>query len=113
MLYYYRNRVTECPRDNFFIFIGDTLVTPRDDVLHGITRKQILSLSRERFSVEEREVSVEELSSADEAFITSTSKGIIPIVQIDDHIIGSGSAGGRTKTIMGLFQDYIEGYCNS
>lgn len=113
MLYYYRNRVTECPRDNFFIFIGDTLVTPRDDVLHGITRKQILSLSRERFSVEEREVSLEELSSADEAFITSTSKGIIPIVQIDDHIIGSGSAGGRTKTIMGLFQDYIEGYCNS
>lgn len=112
MLYYYRNRVTECPRDNFFMFVEDTLITPRDGVLQGITRKQILRLSREHFTVEEREVSLQELSSADEAFTTSTSKGVIPIVQIDDHKIGTGSAGERTKTIMGLFQDYMESYCN-
>jgi branched-subunit amino acid aminotransferase/4-amino-4-deoxychorismate lyase len=112
MLYYHQNRVTECPRDNFFIFLGDTLITPKDDVLRGITRKQILHLSREHFSVEEREVSLQESSSADEAFTTSTSKGVIPIVQIDDHKIGSGSAGERTKTIMRLFQDYIESYSN-
>jgi len=111
MLYYYQNRVTECPRDNFFIFVGDTLITPKDNVLQGITRKQILRLSRAHFSVEEREVSVQELSSADEAFTTSTSKGIIPIVQIDDHKIGSGSSGERTKTVMRLFQDYTESYC--
>jgi branched-chain amino acid aminotransferase len=112
MLYYYQNRVTECPRDNFFIFVGDTLVTPKDDVLQGITRKQILHLSRAHFAVEEREVSLQELSSATEAFTTSTSKGIMPINQIDDHKIGSGSAGERTRSIMRLFQDYIEGYCN-
>jgi len=112
MLYYYQNRVTECPRDNFFIFVGDTLITPKDDVLQGITRKHILRLSREHFSVEEREVSLQESSSADEAFTTSTSKGVIPIVQIDDHKIGRGSVGERTKTIMGLFQDYIESYSN-
>ncbi len=113
MLYYYQDRVTECPRDNFFIFVGDTLVTPKDDVLQGITKKQILRLSREHFSVEEREVSLQELSSATEAFTTSTSKGIIPINQIDDHKIGSGSAGERTRTIMRLFQDYTESYCNA
>jgi branched-chain amino acid aminotransferase len=112
MLYYYQNRVTECTRDNFFIFLGDTLITPKDDVLRGITRKQILRLSQGHFSVEEREVSLEELSFADEAFTTSTSKGVIPIVEIDDHRIGSGSAGERTKTIMRLFQDYMESYCN-
>jgi branched-chain amino acid aminotransferase len=112
MLYYHQNRVTECPRDNFFIFVGDTLITPKDDVLQGITRKQILRLSREHFSLEVREVSAEELSFADEAFTTSTSKGVIPIVQIDDHKIGSGSAGERTKTVMRLFQDYTESYCN-
>jgi branched-chain amino acid aminotransferase len=113
MLYYYGNRVTECPRDNFFIFSGDTLVTPKDNVLQGITRKQILRLSREHFSVEARELGVQELSSATEAFTTSTSKGIIPIVQIDDHKIGSGSPGKRTKTVMRLFQDYINDYCNA
>ena len=112
MLYYFQNRVTECPRDNFFIFVGDTLVTPKDNVLQGITRKQILRLSREHFAVEEREVSLHELTSATEAFTTSTSKGIIPIVQIDDHKIGSGSAGERTKTLMKLFRDYTESYCN-
>ncbi|MDA2921160.1 aminotransferase class IV, partial [Desulfobacterota bacterium AH_259_B03_O07] len=110
ILYYYQNRVTECPRDNFFIFVGDTLITPKDDILHGITRKNILRLSREHFSVEERQLSLQELSSADEAFITSTSKGVIPIVQIDDHEIGSGSVGERTKTIMRLFRDYAENY---
>ena len=108
ILYYYQNRVTECPRDNFFIFVGDTLVTPKDDVLHGITRKQILRLSRERFPFEERPLSLGELRSADEAFITSTSKGVIPIVQIDNHKIGGGSVGERTKAIMKLFQDYVE-----
>jgi branched-chain amino acid aminotransferase len=112
MLYYYQNRVTECPRDNFFIFVGDTLITPKDDLLLGITRKHILRLSRKLFSVEERQVSVKELDTADEAFITSTSKGVIPVVQIDDHKIGSGWAGERTKTIMRLFQDYMESYCN-
>lgn len=112
MLYYYENRITECPRDNFFIFVGDTLVTPKDDVLQGITRKQILRLSRAHFSVEEREVSLQELSSASEAFTTSTSKSIIPINQIDDHKIGSGSAGERTKTIMRLFHNYTESFCN-
>jgi branched-subunit amino acid aminotransferase/4-amino-4-deoxychorismate lyase len=71
-----------------------------------------LRLSREHFSVEEREVSLQESSSADEAFTTSTSKGVIPIVQIDDRKIGSGSVGEHTKTIMGLFQDYIESYSN-
>ncbi len=113
MLYHNQNRVTECPRDNFFIFEGDTLITPKDDVLHGITRKQILRLSRKHFAVEEREVSLKELSSASESFTSSTSKGIIPIVQIDDHKIGSGSAGERTKTVMRLFQDYVESYCSA
>ena len=113
MLYYHQNRVTECPRDNFFIFVRDALVTPKVDVLQGITRKQILRLSRKHFAVEEREVSLKELSSASESFTSSTSKGILPIVQIDDHIIGGGSAGERTKTVMRLFQDYVESYCSA
>ncbi len=52
ILYYYRNRVTECPRNNFFIFHGDTLITPKDNILLGITRKLILRLAQEHFGVE-------------------------------------------------------------
>ena len=110
ILYHSHHGVTECPRSNFFIFRGDTLVTPRDHVLHGITRKLVLRLARDRFSIEERAVRFDELGVADEAFITSTSKGAIPIVQIDDLYIGGGSVGARTKEILALLADYTDGY---
>jgi D-alanine transaminase/branched-chain amino acid aminotransferase len=110
ILYHSQNGVTECPRNNFFIFRGNTLVTPKDHVLHGITRKLVLQLARDQFPVEERAISLSELDAADEAFITSTSKCVIPVVRIDDAHIGNGSVGSRTETIMRLFANYADGY---
>ncbi len=110
ILYHSQNGVTECPRNNFFIFRGDTLVTPKDHVLHGITRQLVLQLASNQFAIEERAISLGELESADEAFVTSTSKGVIPIVRIDDFDIGDGSVGARTKTIMALFANYVNSY---
>jgi D-alanine transaminase/branched-chain amino acid aminotransferase len=110
ILYHSQNGVTECPRSNFFIFRGDTLVTPKDHVLHGITRKLVLQLARDQFPIEERAISFGELGAADEAFVTSTSKCVLPIVRIDDSDVGNGSVGARTKTIMRLFANYTDGY---
>ena len=110
ILYHSQHGVTECPRNNFFIFRRDTLVTPKDHVLQGITRKLVLRLARDQFPIEERAISFGELDAADEAFVTSTSKCVIPTVRIDDLDIGSGSVGARTKTIMRLFADYTDGY---
>ncbi|HLZ81140.1 MAG TPA: aminotransferase class IV, partial [Ktedonobacteraceae bacterium] len=85
-----KGHVLEATRSNFFIFRGDTLVTPGTAILLGITRNVVLQLAKGRFPVEERPVSLGELALTDEAFITSSSREIMPVVQIDDVIIGKG-----------------------
>jgi len=110
ILYHSRHGITECPRNNFFLFFGDILVTPSEHVLHGITRKQILQLAGNHFQVEERTLGLSELEGADEAFVTSTSKRVLPITRIDDRDVGDGAVGVRTRKIMKLFDEYTAGY---
>lgn len=110
ILYHSHNGITECPRNNFFAFLGDTLVTPSEYILQGITRKLILQLAANHFSIEERMIRFEELQAVDEAFVTSTSKFVVPISKINDREIGSATVGVRTKAIMQLFEEYSNGY---
>jgi branched-chain amino acid aminotransferase len=101
--------VLEATRSNFFIFRGGTLVTPRAGVLHGITRGVVLELARGRFPIEERAIHLEELALADEAFLSSSSKEIMPAVQIDDLIINNGVPGPRTYELEQRFIEMVEG----
>jgi branched-chain amino acid aminotransferase len=103
-----QGHVQEATRSNFFIFRGDILVTPRDGVLHGITRNVVLQLAQGRFAVEERPILLEELPLANEAFITSSSKEITPVVKIEDLVIGSGKPGPRTTELEQRFIEMIE-----
>lgn len=103
-----QNHVLEATRSNFFIFRGDTLVTPRSNVLIGVTRNVVLELARGRFAFEERPILLEELPLADEAFVTSSSKEITPVIQIDDVIIGAASPGPRTTELEQRFIAMIE-----
>ncbi len=103
-----QGHVLEATRSNFFVFRGDTLITPRTEVLIGVTRNVVLSLARGRFAIEERPILLEELSTVDEAFLTSSSKEITPIVQIDDWTIGDGKPGPRTYELEQHFIELIE-----
>ncbi len=103
-----REHVLEATRSNFFIFQGDTLVTPRRGILIGITRNVVLELARSRFAIEERPILLEELALVDEAFITSSSKEITPVVQIDDLVIGDGKPGARTYELEQRFIEMVE-----
>ena len=103
-----REHVLEATRSNFFIFRGDTLVTPRRGILIGITRNIVLELARSLYVVEERPILFEELALADEAFITSSAKEITPVVQIDDLIIGDGKPGPRTYQLEQRFIEMVE-----
>jgi branched-chain amino acid aminotransferase len=103
-----REHVLEATRSNFFIFRGGTLITPRRGILLGITRNVVIELAREKFAIEERPILLEELTLADEAFITSSSKEITPVVQIDDLIIGDGKPGQRTYKLEQLFIEMVE-----
>jgi branched-chain amino acid aminotransferase len=103
-----QGHILEGTRSNFFLFRGDTLVTPRDGVLLGVTRNVVLELAHNRFTIEERPIHLEELPQADEAFITSSSKEITPVVQIDDLIIGNGKPGQRTYELEQRFIALVE-----
>lgn len=87
LLYYNDQHVTESPRSNFFLITKDeTLVTPEENVLKGITRKNMLRAAREHFKIEERNISLKELAEGKGAFLTSTTKQILPVRRIDDVV---------------------------
>jgi branched-chain amino acid aminotransferase len=103
-----QGHVLEATRSNFFVFRGDTLVTPRDGVLMGITRNVVLELAHGFFTIEERPILLTELPLIDEAFITSSSREIMPVVRIDDLIIGNGTPGKRTAALEQRFIEMVE-----
>jgi branched-chain amino acid aminotransferase len=110
VLYYKNNEISELSRSNFFIFKGDTLITPDKNILKGITRSVVINLARQAFHVEERALRLEELVQAEEAFTTGTTKKITPIVQINEQLIGGGMVGRRTKFLQELFGEFVQSY---
>ena len=88
--------VTEGTSNNAYIVRNGTIVTRAlsNDILHGITRAAVLRFATEaQMQVEERSFSIEEAQGADEAFITSASAFVMPVVEIDGAAIGTGQVG--------------------
>ena len=98
VLYHRDGLLSECPRSNFFIVTkDDTIVTPDENILKGVIRGKVLELAQQIGTTEERPVSWEDLRNAREAFITSTTKHIIPVRQIDGRSVGDGSPGAVSR----------------
>ncbi|HCQ57612.1 MAG TPA: D-amino acid aminotransferase [Sulfitobacter sp.] len=100
--------VTEGTSNNAYIVKDGKIVTREtsSDILHGITRKAVLELAREaQMQVEERNFTIEEAQQADEAFVTSASAFVTPVVEIDGAKIGSGTPG---KLAPRLREIYLE-----
>jgi branched-chain amino acid aminotransferase len=110
ILYVSEGKVLEAATSNFFIVKNGSLITAKERVLPGITRKVTISVARPHFKVEEREVTVKEMYKADEAFITSSFKEIVPIVKVGDRKIGNGKVGEVTKQVMKLFHEFTARY---
>jgi branched-subunit amino acid aminotransferase/4-amino-4-deoxychorismate lyase len=101
VLYHQEGIVTEFPRSNFFIVKQDnTVVTPAGGVLAGITRKKVLQLAAQSYRAEAAPVRLEDILSASEAFMTSTTKRILPVVQVDGRMIGTGKPGPVTLALL-------------
>lgn len=101
-------RITEGTTTNIFAFYGNTLVTPQIEMLPGITRQTVLELAEEHYTIEQRDLTYDELLRADETFITAANKQVVPVVQIDEHSIGDGRPGEGTQHIMMLFRELTE-----
>ena len=101
VLYHQQGSITECPRSNFFIVTkDDKIVTPSENILKGIIRMKTLQLANTKYTVEERPVSLQEAYTAKEAFITSTTKHILPVLKIDGHRIGNGNPGKSSQWLL-------------
>lgn len=100
--------VREGTTTNLFIFQAGTLITPEEDLLPGITRRIVLEIAHTVFPVVIRPIALAELYQADEAFITASNKLIVPIVQVNDQIISTGSVGDHTRHLMRLFHELTQ-----
>lgn len=100
--------VREATTSNFFLIKNGRVITAAGGILRGVTRNIICDLARELGILEEREILVEELATADEAFLTSTSKEILPVTKIDGHLVGSGSVGSITQQLQIAFHNFVK-----
>jgi branched-chain amino acid aminotransferase len=110
VLFYFNDSVRECSRCNIFIVKNGLIYTPEKNLLWGVTRKHVIACAKQNTIVIEKDISVKELFAADEVFITSTTRNIMPVVKIEDTLIGNGKVGDITKQLMVQFETYCDSY---
>ena len=99
-------KVTEGTSNNAYIVKGNKIITRElsTDILHGITRAAVLRFAREaQMEVEERSFTIDEAKEADEAFITSASTFVMPVVEIDGASLGDGTPGRVSKRLREIY----------
>ena len=111
VLFNFQGEVYETSRSNFFQIQGDVITTQGRNVLSGITRKIVMALAKEAgYQVEEGSLTMDRVYQADEAFITGTTKKIMPVVDINGRKIGKGLPGEKTKHLEQLFAEFEQNW---
>ena len=107
--------ISEGSGENLFIVKNSALITPTTDYcLNGITRQSVISIAKNLgYSVEEKNLSFDDLLDADEAFYSGTAVEITPISNVDGSIIGSGSIGKVTEILQNKYSEIVCGKDNS
>jgi branched-chain amino acid aminotransferase len=103
----YRGEISECSQSNLFIVKDGVALTPPIDagLLAGITRAFVLEIGAAAgVPVRQQTLTDADLFGADEMFLTSTTREIVPIVKVSDRVIGSGLPGPATKTLLAAFR---------
>lgn len=101
-------KILEGMTSNFFYLRDDVLCTAQRDVLLGVTRQMVINVARGRgLDVKYQPLKRDQLSALSEAFITSSSRGVVPVVQIDEVTIGEGTPGKVTRLLMPAYDEYV------
>ena len=101
-------KVTEGTSNNAYIVKDGKIITRKlsNDILHGITRAAVIRFAKEaQMTVVERSFTIEEAQSADEAFTTSASAFVMPVVEIDGATLGDGAPGPVAKRLREIYLD--------
>jgi branched-chain amino acid aminotransferase len=106
ILFYDGRQVYECSRSNIFAILNGVLVTPKNHILKGVTRKIVLE--KLNLPVEEKNFTFEKLLGAEEVFITKSNDEIVPVVKIGKHVIGNANVGKTTKLAMKKFREFVK-----
>lgn len=105
--------VTEGTSSNAWIVTQDGRLVTRhlsNDILHGVTRRTILAIAMEEgVTFEERPFNTEEALGAEEAFVTSATSFVTPVVRIDGRAVGDGKPGPLTRRLLAWYRDYVSG----
>ena len=102
--------VSEAPGENIFIIKKNTLITPplSSSALDGITRKSILGFGKDlNLKTKVKNISVKELKSADEVFLSGTAAEVTPVIKLEKMKIGTGKIGPVTQVVMEKYSDIV------
>jgi branched-chain amino acid aminotransferase len=105
-------RITEGGSSNFFVVRGARISTPplSAGLLEGITRAKVIELARgDGLPLDEVPLWPVDLRGADEAFITSSVRGVVPIARVDGRPLGTGRPGPITRRVMALYDRLTRG----
>jgi len=103
----YRGELAECTQSNLFVVRNGTPITPPSSagLLQGITREFIFEIGADiGLTVREDVLRDEDLLGADEVFLTSSTRGVVPAVAVDDTTIGAGEPGPVTRALRDAYQ---------
>jgi branched-chain amino acid aminotransferase len=92
---------------NFYAIEGGVLRTSSERILHGVARKIVLTVLEGFLPIDARAVSVDEIESLEESFLSSSSRGVVPIIMIDGVTIGDGSPGPLTREIIRRYDLWV------
>jgi branched-chain amino acid aminotransferase len=108
----HKGEVAECTGDNIFVMTRGVIHTPSIDsgILEGITRDAVIELARQAgYAVVERTMDRYDVYNADECFLTGTAAELIPVVECDGRVLGSGRPGPVTRELRQRFQSLVLG----
>lgn len=108
LLYNEQGRILEGVSSNFYAVLGGMLRTAGDGVLEGVARSILLEVAPAILPVYCKPVALSDLPRLDEAFLTSSSRGVVPIVQIGDVTIGTGAPGPITLRLRARYDAQVE-----
>jgi branched-chain amino acid aminotransferase len=105
----HNSRILEGLTSNFYYVKQEVLGTAGRGILPGVTRRLVLRLARAKgLSLVYRALALDQLATIDEAFITSSSRGIVPVVRIDDLPVGQGLPGSITRQLIARYDAYVK-----
>lgn len=107
----HKGHLAEGSTSNFFFVRDGAVLTPALDVgiLEGITRGRVMTIAREAgYPVTEAVLSPDELPSFDEIFLTSSVRGLVPVVRVDDQPVRDGKPGPITRRIQARYQAFVD-----